>query len=354
MGEFPDIMSSFRNQRLDSMSNDTHAIEAPSGIRLNRRFSVAPMMDFTDRYCRLFHRLLSKHAVLYTEMITTGALIYGDTRRHLHYDKAEHPIALQLGGSDPEALSQSVKLANDYGYDEVNLNCGCPSDRVQSGNFGAALMKDAPLVAKCFKAMKETSDTPITIKHRIGIDDDESYQFLSDFVGTIADAGCQTFIIHARKAWLTGLSPKENREIPPLNYEYVYQLKRDFPDLEVILNGGIKTLEHALDILRHVDGVMMGREAYQNPYLLSDVDQKIYQSKRPQITRKEVIRQFAQTLENELSSGVKLSHMTRHLLGLYKGVPGGRKFRQHISENAHYPNAGIDILFEALNHVMPQ
>jgi tRNA-dihydrouridine synthase A len=338
MREFPDIMSSFRNQRLDSMSNDTHAIETPSGIRLNRRFSVAPMMDFTDRYCRLFHRLLSKHAVLYTEMITTGALIYGDTRRHLHYDKAEHPIALQLGGSDPEALSQSVKLANDYGYDEVNLNCGCPSDRVQSGNFGAALMKDAP----------------ITIKHRIGIDDDESYQFLSDFVGTIADAGCQTFIIHARKAWLTGLSPKENREIPPLNYEYVYQLKRDFPDLEVILNGGIKTLEHALDILRHVDGVMMGREAYQNPYLLSDVDQKIYQSKRPQITRKEVIRQFAQTLENELSSGVKLSHMTRHLLGLYKGVPGGRKFRQHISENAHYPNAGIDILFEALNHVMPQ
>jgi tRNA-dihydrouridine synthase A len=284
--------------------------EVPAKNSLNRKFSVAPMMDYTDRYCRFFHRLLTEHAVLYTEMVTTGALIYGDIKRHLDYDKAEHPIALQLGGSDPRALSQCVKYADDYGYDEVNLNCGCPSDRVQSGNFGAALMKDAPLVAKCFKAMQETTNTPITIKHRIGIDDNESYQFLSDFVGTIADAGCTTFIIHARKALLNGLSPKENREIPPLNYEHVYKLKIDFPHLEIILNGGIKTLDDSLVMLKHVDGVMVGREAYQNPYMLAEVDRKIYQSKKPQISRKQVIQQFAQIFEN----GIKLSHMTRHLL----------------------------------------
>jgi len=327
--------------------------EVPAKNSLNRKFSVAPMMDYTDRYCRFFHRLLTEHAVLYTEMVTTGALIYGDIKRHLDYDKAEHPIALQLGGSDPRALSQCVKYADDYGYDEVNLNCGCPSDRVQSGNFGAALMKDAPLVAKCFKAMQETTNTPITIKHRIGIDDNESYQFLSDFVGTIADTGCTTFIIHARKALLNGLSPKENREIPPLNYEHVYKLKIDFPNLEIILNGGIKTLDDSLAMLKHVDGVMVGREAYQNPYMLAEVDRKIYQSKKPQVSRKQVIQQFAQIFENELSSGIKLSHMTRHLLGLYKGIPGGRKFRQHISENAHQSNAKIDVLFEALYHVAP-
>ena len=328
-----------------------HSVESKKII--NRRFCVAPMMDFTDRYCRLFHRTLTTNAVLYTEMITTGAIIYGDTRRHLHYDESEHPIALQLGGSDPKDLSKSAKYADEYRYDEINLNCGCPSDRVQSGNFGAKLMNDAPLVAKCFRAMKETTDIPITIKHRIGVDNNESYQFLSDFVGTLSNAGCETFIIHARKALLKGLSPKENREIPPLKYNHVYQLKRDFPDLEIILNGGIKSLDQSLDILKYVDGVMLGREAYQNPYLLADVDRRIYKSEEPRVSRAEVINSFVAILEDELSSGTKLNHMTRHLLGLYKGMPGGRKFRQHISENAHKKNAGISILTEALRYVTP-
>ena len=328
-----------------------HSVESKKII--NRRFCVAPMMDFTDRYCRLFHRILTTNAVLYTEMITTGAIIYGDTRRHLYYDKSEHPIALQLGGSDPKDLSKSAKYADEYRYDEINLNCGCPSDRVQSGNFGATLMNDAPLVAKCFRAMKETTDTPITIKHRIGVDNNESYQFLSDFVGTLSNAGCETFIIHARKALLKGLSPKENREIPPLKYNHVYQLKRDFPNLEIILNGGIKSLDQSLDILKYVDGVMLGREAYQNPYLLADVDRRIYKSEEPRVSRAQVINSFVAILEDELSSGTKLNHMTRHLLGLYKGMPGGRKFRQHISENAHKKNAGISILTEALRYVTP-
>jgi tRNA-dihydrouridine synthase A len=325
-------------------SNETKKI-------IDRRFCVAPMMDLTDRYCRLFHRLLSKKALLYTEMITTGALIHGNTEAHLYYDEIEHPIALQLGGSSPKDLSKSVEYATQYNYDEINLNCGCPSDRVQSGNFGATLMTNAPLVADCYKAMEGSTDIPITIKHRIGVDDQESYEFLSDFVGVIADAGCKTFIIHARKALLKGLSPKENREIPPLKYEYIFQLKKDFPNLEIILNGGIKDLDQSIDILKHLDGVMLGREAYQNPYLLADVDHRIYNSETSPVSRSEVIQQFVEIMGGKLPPGLKTSHVTRHILGLYKGIPGGRKFRQHISENAHQKNADINVLIDALRYV---
>jgi len=321
----------------------------PSQTPVNRRFSVAPMMDWTDRYCRYFHRLLSRNTLLYTEMVTTGALIYGDVERHLQYHGIEHPIALQLGGSDPKELAQSVTIANTYQYDEINLNCGCPSDRVQSGKFGAVLMKDPKLVAQCFESMQAVTETPVTIKHRIGVDDQDGYQPLCDFVGTVANAGCKTFIVHARKAWLQGLSPKQNREVPPLEYEHVFQLKRDFPELEIIINGGISTLEQTQELLVSVDGVMMGREAYQNPYILAEVDQKIYHDKQPIPSRVPGTQKFSKIIEKELSKGIKLSHMTRHILGLYQGVPGARKFRRYISENAHRRDAGIDVLYQALN-----
>lgn len=316
--------------------------------KISRRFSVAPMMDWTDRFCRHFHRLLSKETLLYTEMVTTGALIHGDSHRHLYYDEKQHPIALQLGGSDPKDLATSARLASEYSYDEINLNCGCPSDRVQSGKFGAILMSDAKLVADCFSAMQEATDTPVTIKQRIGIDEQDSYQFLCDFTGTVANAGCQTFIVHARKAWLKGLSPKQNREIPPLDYDRVYQLKRDFPELEIIINGGIKTLDDTMIHLEHVDGVMIGREAYHNPYLLADVDRTLYHSEDPPPSRLQVLELFSDFVGNEIESGIKLSHMTRHILGLYQGVPGARKFRRYISEHAHLPNADTDVLHRAL------
>lgn len=318
---------------------------------IDRRFSVAPMMDWTDRYCRYFHRLLSQKALLYTEMVTTGALIHGDAQRHLHYHDIEHPIALQLGGSDPKALADSVRIANSYQYDEINLNCGCPSDRVQSGKFGAILMTEAQLVADCFQAMQEASKVDVTIKHRIGIDEQDSYQFLCDFVGTIANAGCKTFIIHARKAWLQGLSPKQNRDIPPLDYARVFQLKRDFPELEIIINGGINSLEETEIMLQQVDGVMMGREAYHNPYLLAGVDQKIYHIDRPPPSRTKVLEQFCEAIEPKLANGTKLSHMTRHILGLYQGIPGARKFRRYISENAHRNGAGAEVIHQALQQM---
>lgn len=329
------------------MPNDDKLVASP----VNRRFSVAPMMDWTDRYCRYFHRLLSRNTLLYTEMVTTGALIHGDAQRHLYYHDIEHPIALQLGGSDPKALAESVRIANPYQYDEINLNCGCPSDRVQSGQFGAVLMKDPSHVADCFQALQSVSNAPVTIKHRIGIDKQDNYQFLCDFVGTVANAGCKTFVVHARKAWLHGLSPKQNREIPPLEYEKVYQLKRDYPQLEIIINGGISTLEQAEELLNHVDGVMMGRQAYHNPYLLAEVDQKIYHSTQSIPSRIQVLDQFAEAISSELAKGIKLSHITRHILGLYQGVPGARKFRRYISENAHLPGAGIEVLYQALSNM---
>tara|TARA_B110000503_G_C7054021_1_gene373587 strand:- start:60 stop:1070 length:1011 start_codon:yes stop_codon:yes gene_type:complete len=333
------------------MATNSGSISFPTPSPIDRRFSVAPMMDYTDRFCRYFHRLLSKKTLLYTEMVTTGALIHGDRHRHLHYHETEHPIALQLGGSDPEELAISARLASDYNYDEINLNCGCPSDRVQSGKFGAILMKHPQLVADCFLAMQDATNIPITIKHRIGIDEQDSYQFLCDFTGTLAAAGCKTFVVHARKAWLKGLSPKQNREVPPLDYDRIYQLKRDFPQLEIIINGGIKTIDEAIGHLNYVDGVMMGREAYHNPYLLAEADLKLYHSSEPAACRTTVLEQYSEFIASELANGVKLSHMTRHILGLYQGLPGARKFRRHISENAHLPDAGTEVLYQALSQM---
>ena len=264
------------------------AVSAPTPSRPSRRLSVAPMMDWTDRHCRLFHRQITRHTWLYTEMVTTGALLFGDVPRHLDYSDAEHPLALQLGGSDPADLAASAKLGEQWGYDEINLNCGCPSERVQKGAFGACLMAEPKLVADCVKAMCDAVSIDVTVKHRIGIDAITSYDFVRDFVGTVAAAGSKTFIVHARNAILKGLSPKENREIPPLRYEVVYQLKRDFPDLEIIINGGIKTQQEIDLHLQHVDGVMLGREAYHNPYLMADFDARYYGDEQEIKTRQQI------------------------------------------------------------------
>ncbi|MDO3386967.1 tRNA dihydrouridine(20/20a) synthase DusA [Gilvimarinus sp. SDUM040013] len=318
---------------------------------INRRFTCAPMMDWSDRHCRYFWRLLSKHAVLYTEMVTTGALIYGDRERFLRFNAEEAPVALQLGGSDPEALAQCAAYAEQWGYSEVNLNCGCPSDRVQSGRIGACLMAEPELVRECMSAMMERVGIPVSIKHRIGIDDMEDYAGLLNFVDTVARSGCTTFIVHARKAWLQGLSPKENRDIPPLDYELVARLKQERPNLEIIVNGGIKTLNQCQELLTGLDGVMLGREIYANPYLMADVDKIIYGATTPPPSRLEVMREFVNYCEEELSKGVKLSSMTRHTLGLYQGLPGARRFRRVISENAHKSGAGVDVIWQALQEV---
>ncbi|CAA0088152.1 tRNA-dihydrouridine(20/20a) synthase [Zhongshania aliphaticivorans] len=315
---------------------------------LNRRFCVAPMLDWSDRHCRVFWRQLTTEAVLYTEMVTTGALLHGDVGRHLNFSDIEHPVALQLGGSDPAALASSVKLAEQWGYDEINLNCGCPSDRVQNGFFGACLMSRPSLVADCVKAMKDVTALPVTVKHRIGIDDQEGYGPLQDFVSAIYDAGTDAIIVHARKAWLQGLSPKENREIPPLNYDLVHKLKVDFPDLDVIINGGLQTIPEAASQLSYVDGIMMGRSAYQTPYLLAEVDQQFYGINRQVAARNQVVRDMFPYIESELALGTRLNHITRHLLGIFNGQPGGRLFRRYISEHAHRPNAGIEVLEHAL------
>ena len=314
----------------------------------NRRFCVAPMLDWTDRHCRFFLRLVSQHVVLYTEMLTTGAILHGDTERFLAMNAEEHPVALQLGGSNPGDLAAACKLAEQYAYAEINLNCGCPSDRVQSGMFGAVMMKNAAITADCVAAMRDAVDLPVTVKHRIGVDDYDSYDFLCQFVGTLSDAGCSTFVVHARKAWLKGLSPKQNREVPELNYDRVYQLKRDFPDAEIIINGGITTLEQSMKHLNHLDGVMMGREAYTNPYILATVDQDIYGASHPVKSREKIAEQFLDYIDNEMSKGTKLHAMTRHILGLFHGMPGARLFRRHISENAYKPTATIDVLTTAL------
>jgi len=306
------------------------------------------MLDWTDRHCRYFLRLISQHSVLYTEMITTGAIIYGDTHHHLQMNPLEHPVALQLGGSDPTDLAKACVLASKYDYAEINLNCGCPSDRVQNGMFGAVMMKNAKITADCIAAMQDAVDLPITVKHRIGVDDFDSYEFLCEFVDTVAKSGCETFLVHARKAWLKGLSPKQNREVPELNYERVYQLKKDFPQLEIIINGGVTTLAQSLGHLNHIDGVMVGREAYTNPYLLASVDQQIYGSEQPVISREKIAEAFLDYVDNELSKGTKLQSMTRHILGLFHGMPGARQFRRHISENACKQDATIDVLTNAL------
>lgn len=315
---------------------------------ISRRFSVAPMLDWTDRHCRYFYRLMSKQALLYTEMVTTGAILHGNRESHLQFSAAEHPVALQLGGSNPQDLAECSKIAADYGYDEINLNVGCPSDRVQNGSFGACLMAEPELVADCVAAMRQAVDIPVTVKSRIGIDDRDSYQELSHFISTVADAGCETFIVHARKAWLSGLSPKENREIPPLRHEVVFQLKQDFPQLEIIINGGITTLEASQELLEKVDGVMLGREIYHNPYLLSTVDRELFGGEHPIKSRQEVILAMIPYVRQQLQQGVRLNSISRHILGLFHGQNGARAWRRHISENATKPGADAQVLLRAL------
>lgn len=309
------------------------------------------MLDWTDRHCRYFLRQLSRHTLLYTEMVTTGAILHGKGD-YLGYSEEEHPLALQLGGSDPLALAQCAKLAEVRGYDEINLNVGCPSDRVQNGLFGACLMADAQRVADCIKAMRDVVSIPVTVKTRIGIDDQDSYGFLCDFIDTVSrKGGCNTFIIHARKAWLSGLSPKENREIPPLDYPRVYQLKRDFPQLTLSLNGGIKTLDEVQTHLQHLDGVMVGREAYQNPGLLAKVDREIFGDMAADPCPFTVVRTMYPYIEYELALGTYLGHITRHMLGLFQGMPGARQWRRYLSENAHKVGAGVSVVEQALSLV---
>ena len=319
--------------------------------KIQRIFSVAPMLDWTDRHCRYFYRLMSKQALLYTEMVTTGAIIHGDTHRYLDFNKEEHPVALQLGGSDPEELAQCSRIAEDYGYDEINLNVGCPSDRVQSGRFGACLMAEPELVRECLEAMQSAVSIDVSVKHRIGIDRDDSYDQLAAFIETVKQSGIKTFIIHARKAWLDGLSPKENRDVPPLRYDSVYAIKQDHSELEIIINGGINTLEEASQHLEKVDGVMLGRAIYHNPWLLSEVDQLFYNADRNNITPKQVIKELLPYISRELAKGTYLNHITRHILGMFQGKPGAKAWRRHLSENAHKPDAGIETVSTALDLV---
>lgn len=340
---------------------------------INRTFSTAPMMDWSDRHCRAFWRQLSKNALLYTEMVTTGALIHGQRERFLQYNECEHPIALQLGGSDPQQLAHCAALAEQWGYDEVNLNVGCPSDRVQNNMIGACLMAHPQLVADCIKAMQDACDIEVTIKHRIGIDDLDSYEHMRDFVATVAATGCRSFTVHARKAILQGLSPKENRDIPPLQYDLIYRLKQEFPQLEIIINGGIKTHEDCQQHLQHLDGVMLGREAYQNPAVLMEVDQRYYTETETETAlngtsgaivagdyatqwsskdkRIAAVRAFYPYIEQQLGQGATLNYITRHMLGLFNGLPGARQFRRHLSEQAFKKTSGIEVLEQALQRV---
>ncbi|MEX6503359.1 tRNA dihydrouridine(20/20a) synthase DusA [Pseudomonas zhanjiangensis] len=314
---------------------------------LSRRFSVAPMMDWTDRHCRFFLRQLSRQALLYTEMVTTGALLHGDSARFLRHSEAEYPLALQLGGSVPDELAACAKLAQSAGYDEVNLNVGCPSDRVQNNMIGACLMAHPALVADCVKAMRDTVSIPVTIKHRIGIDGRDSYAELCDFVGQISEAGCQSFTVHARIAILAGLSPKENREVPPLRYEVAAQIKRDFPHLEIILNGGIKRLEDCHVHLQTFDGVMLGREAYHNPYLLAEVDRQLFGATTPVLSRIEAMQSMRAYIAAHLAEGGSMHHITRHMLGLGQGFHGARRFRQLLSVDIHRTSAPLALFDQA-------
>lgn len=310
------------------------------------------MLDWTDRHCRYFHRLLTQYSLVYTEMITTGAILHGNRDYLLAYSAAEHPIAIQLGGCEPRDLAVCAKIAESYGYDEVNLNVGCPSDRVQSGKFGACLMAEPELVAECVAAMQADVKIPVTVKTRIGIDNNDSYEALTHFIATVAAAGCKKFIIHARKAWLKGLSPKENREIPPLRYDVAAQLKNDFPRLHFVLNGGIKNLDEISLHLKNFDGVMLGREAYQNPYILAFVDQNYYDNASLIKSREEVVEQLLPYIESQLSKGQSLTHITRHILGLFQGQPGARHWRRYLSENAHKSGAGVEVIRNALVKVV--
>ncbi len=316
-----------------------------------RRFCVAPMMDVTDRHMRYLLRLISSRAHLYTEMITTGAMLHGDRERFLGFHPAEHPVALQLGGSDPDALSRCARLAKSAGFDEINLNVGCPSERVQSGRFGACLMAEPETVADCVAAMRDAAALPVTVKTRIGIDQQDSFDALLGFVDKVSAAGCRTFIIHARKAWLKGLSPKQNREVPPLRYEVVRRLKLERPSLEIIINGGIHTLEQAADHLGHVDGVMLGRAAFHDPYLLAGADARLFGDPARPRTRAEVVADYLPYVESQLADGVPLARLSRCLVGLFLGQPGARAWRRHLSEGAHRHGAGTGLIEAALAEV---
>ncbi len=321
----------------------------PTKLKISRKLSVAPMMEWTDRHCRYFHRLLSPNALLYTEMVTTGALLQGDTDRFLRFSPLEHPLALQLGGSDPEAMAQCAVLAQQAGYQEVNINVGCPSDRVQNGRIGACLMADPQLVSDCVSAMKEQVDIPVTVKTRIGIDQQDSEAFLFDFIDTVSSGGCDVFIIHARKAILKGLSPKENRTIPPLNYQRAYRAKKAFPDLTIVINGGIKSTADIANHWAQLDGVMIGREAYHNPFFLAEIEAQLFQ--HANVTRTQVLSDYISYMENQLTDGVVLQSMSRHILGLFSGIPGGKHWRRYLSENARHKSAGTEVILAALEKV---
>ncbi len=314
---------------------------------LNRKFSVAPMLDWTDRHCRYFLRLLSKHTLLYTEMVTTGALIYGKGD-YLAFNEEEHPVALQLGGSDPSDMARCAVMAQERGYDEVNINVGCPSDRVKNGSFGACLMADPHTVAACVKEMQKVVDIPVTVKCRIGIDDMDEYEDFARFIDVVAEGGCEVFIVHARKAWLKGLSPKENREIPPLNYPRVYQLKQAHPDLHISLNGGVKTLEQTQQHLKKIDGVMMGREVYANPFILSEVDKVIFVNNAVTPTREEIVQNMQDYINQQNEPGFRPWHAARHMLGLFQGQAGGKIWRRYLSQNGTGKNPDPDLLSNAL------
>ncbi|HET6905917.1 MAG TPA: tRNA dihydrouridine(20/20a) synthase DusA [Rhodanobacteraceae bacterium] len=321
------------------------------------KLCVAPMMDWTDRHCRYFHRLLAPHARLYTEMVTSAALVHGNRLHLLEHSREEHPVALQLGGADPGELAQAARFGAQAGYDEINLNVGCPSDRVQSGRFGACLMREPGLVADCVRAMREAvadfgGNVPVTVKCRIGVDEQDEYADLQRFAERMIEAGVRILIVHARKAWLQGLSPKENREIPPLNYERVYRLKHDFPQFSVVINGGITDLESMHEHLRHVDGVMLGRLAYHEPYALAEMDAALFGGEPP--GREQALRAMRPYIEAELARGVRLQNIARHLLGLYHGQPGGRAFRRVLSERAHRDDAGWETIEAALETVQPR
>jgi tRNA-dihydrouridine synthase A len=315
---------------------------------IDRRFCIAPMMDCSDRHSRYFLRLFSDNILLYTEMITAAAILHGDRDYLLGFSEEEHPLAVQLGGSDPEQLYLVAQICQEYGYDEINLNCGCPSDRVQSGSFGACLMQDPALVADCVAALKSATELAVTVKHRTGIDQQNDYDVFADFVATQFDAGAEALIVHARNAWLQGLSPRQNREIPPLKYDWVYRLKQDFPARQIVINGGIRTLEACHQHLRHVDGVMLGREPYQNPYLLHKVDREFFgRSGVESPSRIAMLHRAYPYIEQQLSRGLPLTRMVRHIIGLFHGEPNGRRWRRYLSENAYRKNAGIETLLQA-------
>ncbi len=334
--------------RIAGMNDSSQFQRSP----IDRSLNVAPMMDWTDRHCRYFHRVLAPSALLYTEMVTSGAVLHGDRGRLLGFNEEEHPLALQLGGSDPDDLSRCARIAVELGYDEVNLNVGCPSDRVQRGRFGACLMLEPELVRDCIAAMRDAVDVPVTVKTRLGVDDHDSYDYFSDFVGQVAQSGCDIFIVHARKAWLSGLSPKENREVPDLRYDWVQRLKQEQPDLKIILNGGIRNLQDAAQHLKTFDGIMLGRAAYQTPWLLAELQAELFGS--PDVSsREDAVRVMTDYCRRQIALGVPVKNISRHMLGLFQGLPGAKRWRRYISQHAHLDASNDCLLLQALEQMPP-